>query len=69
MTGLLKDAFDLYHFTETVEADQVHFDYKLKDGGLKTRNAIRILEINDYPKEIIEEAKEISNRIIGYKLR
>ena len=46
----------------------VHFDYKLKSGELKTRNAIKILEINGYPKELIEEAKEISNRIIGYNM-
>lgn len=65
LTGLLNNAYDLYNFTETVVDNKVHFDYKLKSGELKTRNAIRILEINGYPKEIIEEAKEISNLIIG----
>jgi hypothetical protein len=66
LAGLLNDAFDLYHFTETVVDNKVHFDYKLKCGELKTRNAIRILEINGYPEEIIEEAKEISDLIIGF---
>jgi DNA mismatch repair ATPase MutS len=65
LTGLLNYEYDLYHFTEMVVDGAVHFDYKLKCGGLRTRNAIRILEINGYPKEIIEEAKEISNQIIG----
>lgn len=66
LTGLLNSTYDLYHFTELVVDGKVHFDYKLKCGELKTRNAIRILEINGYPGEIIEEAKEISNLIIGF---
>ncbi len=66
LAGLLKNTYELFHFTEMVENNQVHFDYKLKSGELKTRNAIRILEINGYPKEVIEEAQKISNQIIGY---
>jgi DNA mismatch repair ATPase MutS len=42
---------------------KVHFDYLLKHGKMTTRNAIRILEINGYPKEIIEEARRTSQRI------
>lgn len=64
LTELLKDEYELYHFTEEVHDNAVHFDYKLKEGKLKTRNAIRILEINGYPKDVIEEAKEISNKAI-----
>jgi hypothetical protein len=64
LTGLLKEEYDLFHFTEVIENNQIHFDYKLKNGELKTRNAIRILEINGYPKDLITEAKEISNKII-----
>ena len=51
---------DLYHFTELVESEIIQFDYKLKHGYLYTKNAIRILEINNYPEEIILEAKSIS---------
>jgi DNA mismatch repair ATPase MutS len=68
LTGLLNNAYDLFHFTEVVVDGTVHFDYKLKSGELKTRNAIKILEINGYPKELIEEAKEISNQIVGYNM-
>jgi DNA mismatch repair ATPase MutS len=57
LTVYLKDSFDLYHFTEVVENDKIAFDYKLRTGNLKTRNAIRILEINHYPIEVISEAK------------
>jgi DNA mismatch repair ATPase MutS len=62
LADLLKDAYDLYHFTEVIQEEQIHFDYKLKRGNLSTKNAIRILEINDYPSQIVDEARKISNR-------
>jgi len=65
LTDLLGDAYELYHFTETIEDDSIYFDYKLKKGNLATRNAIRILELNNYPDEIIDEAKKISKNIIS----
>ena len=56
---LCNDVFGrLYYFDDTVD-----FDYKLKKGKLKNRNAIRILEINDYPTEIIDEALAISKQL------
>jgi DNA mismatch repair ATPase MutS len=63
LTDLLSDSYELYHFTEIVEHEHILFDYKLKKGNLATRNAIRILEFNDYPVELIAEAKEISRKI------
>ena len=68
LTDMLSDEYDLYHFSETVNAKTVGFDYKLKEGKLKNRNAIRILEINDYPKEIISEAMEISKELDEFYL-
>jgi len=60
LADLLKDAYDLYHFTEVIQEEQIHFDYKLKRGNLSTKNAIRILEINNYPPQIVDEARRIS---------
>jgi hypothetical protein len=59
LTDLLSEEYDLYHFTETIQERHIHFDYKLKHGNLTTTNAIRILEINNYPKEVINEAKSL----------
>ena len=59
LTDLLKDEkFELYHFTEKVDNDELFFDHKLKKGKLKTRNAIKILELYDYPNEIIDDARK-----------
>ena len=63
LTDLLYDEYDLYHFTETIQEQQIHFDYKLKSGNLTTTNAIRILEINDYPEDVTDEAKKISSEM------
>ena len=63
LADLLHEEYALYHFSENVNQKTVDFDYRIKDGKLKTRNAIRILEINDYPKSIIEEANSISNEL------
>jgi len=63
LADLLKDEYELYHFSEIVDHKTVDFDYKLKDGKLKNRNAIRILQINDYPESIIKEAIEISEEL------
>ncbi len=63
LADLLKDEYDLYHFSEIISNDKVDFDYKLKEGKLKTRNAIRILDINQYPKTIIQEAKMLAEKL------
>lgn len=63
LADMLSKDYNLYHFSETLEEENVKFDYKLKKGKLKNRNAIRILEINNYPKEIINEALSISKQL------
>ena len=63
LTGMLTDDYDLYHFSEFVDDKNVDFDYKIKEGKLKNRNAIRILQINDYPNNVIKEAIEISKKL------
>jgi len=61
LADLLFDEYELYHFSEKIDNNTIDFDYKLKDGKLKNRNAIKILQINNYPEKIINEAFEISN--------
>jgi hypothetical protein len=39
----------------------------LKESKLKDRNALRILEINDYPLEIIAEAIELAKEMDNKK--
>ncbi len=60
---LEEDNYELYHFAEQIENDILTFDHKLQKGKLKTRNAIRILELYDYPQEIIASAKSTEKSI------
>lgn len=57
LTDMLHDKYDLYYFNESIENNKIIFDYKLKQGVPSKGNAISILELNDYPNTIIEEAK------------
>ena len=59
---LSKHHYALFHFSENVSNNELNFDYKLKKGPLQTKNAIKILELYDYPDSIIKEAISISNR-------
>jgi hypothetical protein len=66
LAGLLEDEYDLFHFSETIDDDNLVFDYKLKKGSLKKGNAIRMLQIIGYPDSIIREALDIANKKIAY---
>ena len=63
---LLKDTFEMYHFSEQVENGNFYFDYKIKKGPCSNRNAIKLLELKGYPDEITSQAMEISKTIFTY---
>lgn len=56
LATLLANEYDLFHFCETVDNGELTFDYKLKSGKLTRRNAIRILEIKNFPAALIDDA-------------
>ena len=67
LAGFLKNSFDLYHFTEVISEGKMLFDYKIKPGNLTTTNAIRILSLNDYPQEVVDEATWLADQIQNTK--
>jgi hypothetical protein len=69
LTEYLSETFQLYHFTEVVKGKTILFDYKIRKGNLETTNAIRILELNDYPDEIITNAQQLSEQFRAAKSR
>lgn len=67
LTELLKDNYDFYYFSENVDKNiGLSFDYKLKQGIVKSRNAIKLLSYVGYPQEIIEEALVLTKKIDNY---
>jgi DNA mismatch repair ATPase MutS len=63
LADLLAEEYDLYHFCEQIEHNQLYFDYLIKRGKLKNRNAIRLLEINGYPESVVSEAISITEKL------
>jgi DNA mismatch repair ATPase MutS len=63
LADLLESEYDLYHFTEIVESNELHFDHSIKPGQLKTRNAIKILELSNFPTDLVSEARRISTTL------
>jgi len=63
LSELLKDEFITYHFSEQIQDGRIIFDYKLKEGSLQKTNAIKILQVNGFPTEVIEEAKRIVEKL------
>jgi hypothetical protein len=59
LAGLLAGEYRMYHFCEQINRDELSFDYQLKNGQLNQRNAIRLLEIQGYPPEVVAEAYNI----------
>ena len=56
LTELLDSEYELYHFCEHFNQNEVEFDYLLKPGKLTAFNAIKILKMSGYAEGIIEEA-------------
>lgn len=56
LTHILEDTYSNYHFCEEVTADDVKFNYLLKEGRAQSRNAIRLLQVMDYDQRIIDVA-------------
>ncbi len=57
LTHLLEDVYDNYHFEEEIKDGDVLFNYQLKKGRATTRNAIKLLEIIGYERNIISKAQ------------
>lgn len=48
--------YKLYYFTEDVNNEKLEFTYKLNQGISQKTNAIKILELYNYPQNIIDES-------------
>ncbi|MEM9338416.1 MAG: DNA mismatch repair protein MutS [Bacteroidota bacterium] len=63
----LQQEYNYFHFEETTEDGQLTFNYQLKKGSMNNTNAIRILEMNDFPNQITAEAKSLAGELLKIK--
>lgn len=59
LTEMLKGSFENYHFSEHITDEGIVFDYKLKAGPSRTRNAIKLLDYMGFPTDIVENANSL----------
>ncbi len=57
LTYILENHFNNYHFQEKIVDNQILFDYKLYQGRTESRNAIKLLSLLGYSKDIIDDAE------------
>ncbi|MCG8406319.1 MAG: hypothetical protein MI923_14065 [Phycisphaerales bacterium] len=48
-----------HHFAEAFSQEQLVFDYRLHSGPAQSRNALRVLEAERYPKALVDHAKSL----------
>ena len=58
LSEYLKANYENYHFNESIENNQIYFDYKIKKGKANTRNAIELLRITQFPEKVYTRAKQ-----------
>lgn len=63
LTEILADKYSCYYFTEDINEEGLNFDYKIKEGVCKNRNAIKLLKYLEYPEEIIQKTNQRLSKI------
>jgi DNA mismatch repair ATPase MutS len=64
LQDLLENNFKMFHFSEQVDDNKYYFDYRIKEGPCSSGNAIKLLEIMEYPELIIQEANQITQKLL-----
>ncbi len=62
LTRLLAGSMDNYHFAEQMTDAGMAFDYRLREGPSRTRNAIRLLGHMEFDASVLEEAERLVKR-------
>lgn len=61
LTYLLENEYENFHFTEEIQNEDILFSYKLFEGRTQSRNAIKLLELMGYDREIVDNAMNCAN--------
>lgn len=60
LTEIVGGVYTNYHFRESIDEGEVRFDYKIHKGPSVTRNAIKLLELLDYPERVTNQANQLA---------
>lgn len=65
LTYILEKHYSNYHFRERIDGNQVLFDYKLYKGRAVSKNAIKLLKLLGYSKDIINDAENAADEYMN----
>ncbi len=57
LVGMLEGAYEPYHFEGSVQPNGLEFDYLIRPGPARTRNAIALLETLGAPQDVVTQAR------------
>lgn len=63
LATLLGNDYAVYSFEELIGKDRLIFDYKIKEGLLKNKNGIAVLQGLGYPETVIDDAYKVSKQL------
>lgn len=66
LTHILEAFYSNYHFQERIENHSINFDYKLYKGRAVSKNAIKLLELLGYSKDIITDAEKAAEDFLNH---
>lgn len=64
LTYLLEDEYENFHFTEEIKEGDILFNYRLFQGRAQSRNAIKLLELMGYDRQIVDSALACANNFL-----
>lgn len=64
LTHMLENYYSNYHFTENVQDDDVQFSYELLKGRATSRNAIKLLNVIGFEKDIVKNADNLAHKFM-----
>ena len=65
LTMLLSEKYDNYHFEEEIVEDDIFFPYKIQKGPAVSRNAIALLKVLGYNKELVDDAEALAENFLN----
>lgn len=64
ITEMVKGAYKYYYFSEDISQEGLKFDFVIKEGVSKNRNAVKLMRYLGYPDEIVDRTTERVSGII-----
>lgn len=65
LTQILQNEYENYHFTEQITNNEIRFDYLIKPGPSKSKNALKLLSYTKFDSEIVQDAESYVKKFEG----